>query len=49
MLNLTSSEQALYCGDSGNQGEQMSMQIVVRAAEMLGANQLIQITSSHIG
>ncbi|MCP4769617.1 MAG: DUF521 domain-containing protein [Gammaproteobacteria bacterium] len=48
MLNLTSSEQALYRGDSGNQGEQMAMQIVVRAAEMLGANRLVPIISSHI-
>jgi predicted aconitase len=46
-LTLTPDEQALLAGDSGD-ASAMAMRIVVAAAELLGAEQLIEISSAHI-
>ena len=48
MLQLTPDERALMNGETGSSGDRMAMQIVTRAAEMLGADRLVAITSSHI-
>ncbi len=46
-LELTAPERALLAGDGG-EGTAMAMRIVVAAAEMLGAERLVEITSAHI-
>ncbi len=48
MLRLSPDERLMLNGDTGSSGEQMALQIVTRAAEMLGADQLVPIVSSHI-
>ena len=48
MLEISPDERALLNGETGSSGEQMAMQIVTRAAEMLGANKLVPIISAHI-
>ena len=48
MLTLTAQEKAIISGELGSVAEKMAMQIVVQAAEMLGARDLIPIVSSHV-
>ena len=46
-LDLTAREKALLAGADGD-GAAMAMRIVVAAAELLGARELVEITSAHI-
>lgn len=48
MLNLNDHEKSILAGVSGTRGDRMAMEIVVEAAQLLGANSLIPIVSSHI-
>ena len=48
LRNLTDYESAVLTGQTGTRGDQMALQIVVQAAQMLGADSLIEIHSSHI-
>ncbi len=47
-MNLTDLEKSILCGDTGTAGERMAMEIVTEAGRMLGAEQLVEIESSHI-
>ena len=47
-VRLTDEEQAIITGASGAPGDSMAMEIVVEAGRMLGADRLIEISSSHI-
>ena len=46
-LRLSTHEQSLLAGDAGD-ATQLAMRIVVRMGEILGARELVEITSSHI-
>lgn len=46
-VRLTGAERALLAGESGAAAA-MAMRIVVRAAELLGADRLVEITSAHV-
>ena len=48
MLQLTADEKAILNSKIGSAGDNMALNIVVKAAEMLGASRLVDITSSHI-
>ena len=48
MLQLTADEKAILNSKIGSSGDNMALNIVVKAAEMLGASRLVDITSSHI-
>lgn len=45
---LTDTEAAILSGEAGTRGDQMALEIVVESARMLGADQLVEIDSSHI-
>ncbi len=47
-MKLSGDEQAILSGAQGSAGDQMAMQIVVGAARMLGASDLVKVTSAHI-
>ncbi|HET7521151.1 MAG TPA: aconitase X catalytic domain-containing protein, partial [Candidatus Limnocylindria bacterium] len=47
MLQLTERERALHAGELGA-GNALAMRLVVRAAEVLGAERLIPITRAHV-
>jgi len=47
-LSLTTAEKAILMGETGTPGDRMAMEIVVEAARMLGAADLVAISSSHI-
>lgn len=47
-MNLTDIEKATLNGDVGTAGDQMALQIVVEAGRMLGARDLVPVTSAHI-
>lgn len=47
-LKLTITEQSILSGETGTVGDRMAMEIVTKAAQMLGASKLIPIHSSHI-
>ena len=48
MLQLTADEKAILNSKIGSAGDNMALNIVVKAAEMLGASRLVDITSGHI-
>ncbi len=47
-MQLSQIEKAILSGDAGTPGNTMAMEIVVAAARMLGADELVEIESSHI-
>ena len=47
-VELTDEERAVLSGATGNNGDRMAMEIVAGAARLLGAERLVEISSSHI-
>ena len=47
-LELTDEERAVLSGAAGTNGDRMAMEIVAGAARLLGAERLVEISSSHI-
>ena len=47
-MKLTASEKSLLAGEEGSQGERMAFALVIEAARMLGARELVPIRSAHI-
>ncbi|MCU9850340.1 aconitase X catalytic domain-containing protein [Defluviimonas sp. WL0024] len=47
-MNLSDTERSVLAGETGTRGDQMAMEIVAEAARMLGADRLVEVSSSHI-
>ena len=48
MVKLSDREKNVLSGFSGTTGDQMAMELVVESAEVLGADSLIPVESSHV-
>lgn len=47
-MRLTLTERAILSGETGTEGARMALEIVVQAARVLGAGQLVPVTAAHI-
>ena len=47
-VQLSEGDQAILASETGSQGHRMALEIVVEAAQMLGADRLVAIDSAHI-
>lgn len=47
-VRLTPEDCAVLSGETGSEGQRMALELVVRAARLLGAEELVRIESAHI-